>query len=105
LEAAIHSQSRDDLPDHHGVGLFSIFVVAYIFYKGRSLNGPYAPDLLTWAKFPWGGSIALFGSSLTIWIAEKMLHKGNKFGFQLWWGITILMGAYFMYSPVRSGMS
>ena len=75
--------------------LFSIFVVAYIFYKGKSLNPPYAQDVLT--HFPWGGSIALFGSSLIIWFAELALHRGNKFMFQLWWGITFLMGAYFLY--------
>lgn len=77
--------------------LFSIFVVAYIFYKGKSLNPPYAPDLLTWAKFPVWGSLALFGSSATIMVAERMLLTNRKFGFQLWWGITILMGAYFLY--------
>ncbi|CAN5424923.1 hypothetical protein BH09VER1_BH09VER1_29960 [soil metagenome] len=77
--------------------LFSIFVVAYIFYKGKSLTPPYAPDLLTWAKFPWFGSIALIGSSFTIMGAEYFLRRNRKFGFQIWWGITILMGSYFLY--------
>jgi len=74
--------------------LFSIFVVAYLFYMGKSLNGPYPKELL---KFPWLGSIALFGSSGTIMVAEHMLRKGNRFGFHLWWGITMAMGAYFLW--------
>ena len=74
--------------------LFTIFVVAYVFYIGKSLNPPYPSQVL---EFPLWGSVALFGSSFTIWLAERMLHKGNKFGFHLWWGITVLMGAYFLY--------
>jgi len=74
--------------------LFTIFVVAYIFYKGRSLNGPFPQTVL---EFPWLASFALFGSSFTITVAEKMIHRGNRFGFHLWWGITMAMGAYFVY--------
>ncbi|HEY5791961.1 MAG TPA: hypothetical protein VIS74_01605, partial [Chthoniobacterales bacterium] len=43
--------------------LFSIFVVAYLFYIGKSLNGPYPHEVL---HFPWWGSAALFSSSFTI---------------------------------------
>jgi cytochrome c oxidase subunit 3/cytochrome o ubiquinol oxidase subunit 3 len=73
--------------------LFSIFVVAYLFYMGKSLNGPYPHEIL---KIPWTASIALFGSSATIMVAEHFLKKGNKFLFQVWWFITIAMGAYFL---------
>jgi len=73
--------------------LFTIFVVAYLFYIGGSLNGPYPSEVL---HFPWFGSFCLFGSSLTIMIAEKFLHKGNRAMFHLWWLITILMGVGFM---------
>ncbi|MBU6183213.1 MAG: heme-copper oxidase subunit III [Verrucomicrobia bacterium] len=74
--------------------LFAIFVVAYLFYMGKNLNGPYPSEVL---HFPWLGSIALFSSSATIWLAERCLHSGNKPGFGLWWGFTIALGAYFIY--------
>jgi cytochrome c oxidase subunit 3/cytochrome o ubiquinol oxidase subunit 3 len=74
--------------------LFTIFVVAYLFYMGKSLNGPYPYQVL---HLPIWASFALFGSSVTIWFAEKALHKGSKIGFNIWWLITILMGAYFVY--------
>ncbi|HEY8901106.1 MAG TPA: heme-copper oxidase subunit III [Chthoniobacterales bacterium] len=74
--------------------LFSIFVVAYLFYMGKSLNGPYPHEILA---FPWSGSIALIGSSFTLHAAEWFLKKGNRAMFHLWWFITIAMGAYFLY--------
>ncbi|HRJ70585.1 MAG TPA: cytochrome c oxidase subunit 3 [Terrimicrobiaceae bacterium] len=74
--------------------LFSIFVVAYLFYMGKSLVPPYPSQVL---EFPLWGSIALFSSSATVIVAEKMLHKMHRPGFLIWWGLTILLGAYFVY--------
>lgn len=74
--------------------LFTIFVVAYVYYIGKSLNPPYPREVL---EFPWLGSIALFGSSGTILAAERALHSGNRRGFLLWWGITSALGIYFIY--------
>lgn len=73
--------------------LFSIFVVAYLFYIGRSLNGPYPADVLS---IPWLASICLIGSSLTIMAAEFALKKANHALFNLWWGITMLLGLIFI---------
>ncbi|HTD15246.1 MAG TPA: hypothetical protein VK673_08700, partial [Chthoniobacterales bacterium] len=42
--------------------LFTIFVVAYLFYIGKSLNPPYPWQVL---EFPWLGSLFLFSSSGT----------------------------------------
>jgi cytochrome c oxidase subunit 3/cytochrome o ubiquinol oxidase subunit 3 len=73
--------------------LFTIFVVAYVFYMGKSLNGPYPSDVL---HVPWLASLALFGSSVTIFLAEKALHHSHRPSFLIWWGVTILMGVYFV---------
>jgi cytochrome c oxidase subunit 3/cytochrome o ubiquinol oxidase subunit 3 len=81
--------------------LFTIFVVAYLFYMDKSLNGPFPQDVL---EFPWLGSIALFGSSATIMLAERFLHKKNRKGFLLWWGLTILLGAYFVFFTANEWM-
>lgn len=74
--------------------LFSIFVMAYLWYMNKSLNGPYPHEVL---EFPLWGSLALFSSSATVVVAEKMLHRSHRLGFLIWWGLTILLGAYFVY--------
>ena len=73
--------------------LFTIFVVAYVFYMGKSLNGPFPKEVL---HVPWLASFALFGSSVTIFLAEKALHHSHRTNFLIWWGVTILMGVYFV---------
>lgn len=73
--------------------LFTIFVVAYIYYIGKSVTGPFPTDVL---KLPILASICLLSSSGTIVAAEKAFHKGDKRGFELYWGITFLLGAVFI---------
>jgi cytochrome c oxidase subunit 3/cytochrome o ubiquinol oxidase subunit 3 len=48
--------------------------------------------------FPVLGTIALLSSSVTIVIAERALEHGRRTLFQLWWIVTILMGAFFLGS-------
>jgi cytochrome c oxidase subunit 3 len=74
--------------------LFTIFLVAYLFYMGQRRVPPYAPDVL---KFPLLATISLLSSSVTIVFSEKALHRGNKTGFHIWWAITIALGAYFLW--------
>jgi cytochrome c oxidase subunit III len=77
--------------------LFAIFVVAYVYYMGKSLNPPFPRDVIGFpSKTPWLASIALFASSFTIVYAEKMMHKLDRKGFLIWWGITMALGAYFV---------
>lgn len=74
--------------------LFTIFLVAYLFYMGKSLNRPYPSQVL---EFPLLATIALLSSSVTIVFSEKALHKGNKGAFHFWWAVTIALGAYFLW--------
>jgi cytochrome c oxidase subunit III len=73
--------------------LFTIFVVAYVFYIGKSLNGPYPHEVL---ELPILGTVLLLSSSVTIMVAENRLERGLNAGFNLWWFITILLGAGFL---------
>jgi cytochrome c oxidase subunit III len=92
------------LPDRGTVGiisliiaesaLFIIFVVAYLFYIGKSLVGPYPKDVL---ELPIWATICLFSSSATIVLAERALEHNNVFRFRLWWAITILLGLEFIH--------
>ena len=91
------------LPDRASVGvaafifteasLFSIFVVAYLYYIGKSLTGPYPKDVLT---VPVLGTICLLSSSLTIVLAERALHRRQTGLFRLYWTITIVLGLAFL---------
>ena len=75
--------------------MFTIFVVAYLFYVGKSLNGPYPADVL---ETPIVSTICLLASSLTIVLAERAFKRESLGGFRLWWAITILLAAIFLTS-------
>jgi len=75
--------------------LFTIFVVAYLFYLGKSATGPYPKDVL---DLPILATICLLSSSLTIVLAERAFRRGYARGFQLWWLITIVLAAAFLVS-------
>jgi cytochrome c oxidase subunit 3/cytochrome o ubiquinol oxidase subunit 3 len=74
--------------------IFAIFVVAYVYYIGRSSYGPQPKDVL---EVPIFYSICLLSSSLTIWMAERALIKRAMTMFSAWWGLTIVLGLTFMY--------
>ncbi len=74
--------------------IFTIFVVAYIFYIGKSLTGPKPQDVLAAPIFY---SICLLSSSVTIHLAVKSLRRGNVSVFSRWWFATITLGAIFLY--------
>ena len=73
--------------------LFAIFVVAYLFYIGKSLSGPYPSEAL---ETPVIATICLLSSSLTIVLAERAFERANAGGFRLWWSVTIVLGAVFL---------
>ena len=54
--------------------IFSIFVVAYLYYAGKSLNGPTPREVL---HVPIFNSICLFSSSFTIVMAERAIARGK----------------------------
>ena len=74
--------------------IFTIFVVAYLFYLGKSLSGPMPSEVLT---PPILYTVCLLSSSLTIHFAGKNLRDGNVRRFGAWWLLTIALGAIFLY--------
>jgi len=93
-----------NLPDRGRVGMaclivaesaiFTIFVVAYLFYVGKSLSGPTPRDVL---ETPIFYTICLLSSSLTIHLAARFLERGESRTFLIWWLLTIVLGGLFMY--------
>ena len=73
--------------------IFAIFVVAYLFYMGKSVAGPQPRDVL---HVPVFFTICLLSSSITIHVAVKSLRTGNVRRFALWWLLTIVLGAIFL---------
>src|SRR6266852_216198 len=73
--------------------IFAIFVVAYIFYLGKSLTGPQPQDVL---RIPIFFTICLLSSSLTIHFAVKLLRSGRVRSFGLCWLMTIALGTIFL---------
>lgn len=105
LTEKLPSQAEWTLPDRGTMGiiflivtetaLFTIFVVAYVVYIGKSLTGPYPNDVL---DLPILASICLLSSSVTIVFAEMALKKHRLGMFKLWWLATILLGLEFLVS-------
>jgi cytochrome c oxidase subunit III len=78
--------------------LFTIFVVAYIFYLGKSLTGPQPQDVL---RAPIFFTICLLSSSLSMHVAVKLLKSGKVRSFGLWWLLTIALGTIFLVGTFR----
>jgi cytochrome c oxidase subunit 3 len=74
--------------------IFTIFVVAYLFYVGKSMTGPAPKEILSVPIFY---TICLLSSSLTIHLAVQALRRGSVRVFGGWWFVTIVLGAAFMY--------
>jgi cytochrome c oxidase subunit III len=74
--------------------IFTIFVVAYLFYAGKSLLGPTPREVL---ETPIFFTVCLLSSSLTIHFAARFLERGRRGAFLLLWLLTIVLGALFLY--------
>jgi cytochrome c oxidase subunit 3/cytochrome o ubiquinol oxidase subunit 3 len=78
--------------------IFSIFVVAYLYYAGKSLNGPTPREVL---HVPIFNSVCLFSSSFTIVMAERVIAQGKTRLFGIWWLFTIALGTIFILGTAR----
>jgi cytochrome c oxidase subunit 3/cytochrome o ubiquinol oxidase subunit 3 len=96
------------LPDRGVVGMlsfiiaesaiFTIFVVAYLFYLGKSVTGPTPRDVL---EVPIFSTICLLSSSVTIHLAGRRLERNESKAFLVLWLLTIALGATFMFGTAQ----
>src|SRR5580704_10943577 len=73
--------------------IFLIFVVAYVYYIGRSLSGPMPAQVL---ELPILGTICLLSSSITVHSAVSALRKTKMGVYKLLLATTVLLGAIFL---------
>src|SRR5262250_1501684 len=78
--------------------IFTIFVVAYLFYIGKSLTGPTPSEVL---ETPIFFTICLLSSSLTVHFAGKALEHGRSTVFLSLWVLTIVLGGLFLFGTAR----
>ena len=73
--------------------IFLIFVVAYIYYIGKSLSGPTPARVL---DLPILGTVCLLSSSFTAHFAVSALRKNNVRACTMGVAGTVLLGAIFL---------
>src|ERR1700682_4245905 len=78
--------------------LFGGFVVAYLFYIGKSLNGPYPKDVL---DLPVLSTICLLSSSISVALGARALRQGNVRRSGAWLFVTAALGAIFLAATAR----
>ncbi len=78
--------------------IFIIFVVAYIFYIGKSLSGPTPAQVL---ELPIFGTVCLLSSSITVHLAVSALRKGNLRNCTPGLAGTVLLGSIFLGSTAQ----
>jgi cytochrome c oxidase subunit 3 len=78
--------------------IFTIFVVAYVFYIGKSTSGPTPREVLSLPIF---STICLLSSSLTIHIAVRSLRRAKTGSFGVWWLLTLVLGTIFLVETGR----
>jgi len=74
--------------------IFTIFVVAYLYYIGKSLTGPTPREVLETPTFY---TIVLLSSSLTIHFSAMALERGKNGLFLALWFLTIVQGSLFLF--------
>src|SRR5262245_33098909 len=78
--------------------IFTIFVVAYLFYIGKSISGPTPRDVL---ETPIFYTICLLSSSFTIHYAGKVLERGRQRTFLGLWLVTVALGGSFLFGTAQ----
>lgn len=78
--------------------IFTIFVVAYLYYLGKSLTGPTPREVL---ETPIFYTICLLSSSLTIHFAGRFLERDRRGAFLGFWLLTIVLGGLFLFGTAQ----
>src|SRR6202021_2482047 len=78
--------------------IFTIFVVAYLFYTGKSLTGPGPREVL---ETPIFYTVCLLSSSITVHLAAKFLDRDQRVAFLSLWLLTLILGGVFLFGTAQ----
>src|SRR5262249_12911605 len=78
--------------------LFAVFVVAYLFYIGKSASGPYPREVL---DLPIVNTVCLLSSSITVAVATRTLAAGRMARAGAWLFVTVVLGLAFLAGTAR----
>src|SRR5215510_891117 len=73
--------------------LFAVFVVASLFYLGKSLTGPSPKEVL---DLPILGPVCLLSSSATVALGARALPAGRVARAGSWLFVTVVLGLVFL---------
>ncbi len=103
--AGARSSMADAIPSRAKVGMaslifmesafFAAFLVTYLYYIGKSPEGPQPLDCLERGPVLFN-SACLIASSVTVMAAVKSLARGSIGAFRAWMLLTILLGLEFL---------
>lgn len=79
---------------------FILLILAYVYYRGAISSGPNASNSLD-PPVTLIYTLCLIASSGTLWIAERGLGKRRIGAFRIWLGVTVLLGAVFLFGQGR----
>jgi cytochrome c oxidase subunit III len=74
--------------------MFTIFVVAYLYYLGKSVAGPTPKQVL---EPPIFFTVCLLSSSFSMHFATRFLNRGKSVGFLAMWLLTVVLGGLFLF--------
>jgi cytochrome c oxidase subunit 3/cytochrome o ubiquinol oxidase subunit 3 len=74
--------------------IFTILVIAYLYYLGKGPAGPTPGEVL---EVPVFYTLCLWSSSLTIHFAGRFLDQARRSAFLVLWFLTIILGALFLF--------
>jgi len=74
---------------------FAVFVVTYLFYVGRSVDGPAPGGVLTLGLVGFN-TACLLASSVTITLAVRAVRLDRHAVFVGWWAATLVLGVEFL---------
>jgi len=74
--------------------IFIIFVIAYIYYIGKSISGPTPKQVL---DIPIVATVCLLSSSITVHAAVSALRKSKVMACAGWLGATVALALIFLF--------
>jgi len=78
------------------VAFFGTLIMTYVYFLHQTGQGEPNPRQVFHLRMVLAASACLFSSSATIHLAGKALGRNSQQTFLGWWGLTIVLGVFFL---------